>query len=75
MTKEQLRDLIASYMNENIDDIAENDNLVYEGLDSMMVMSIVEDLRAQGILVTFLELVEQPTIEAWLEKIHHYTTV
>ncbi len=74
MRKAQLHDLIASYMNEDIDDIGDNDNLVYEGLDSMMLMSIVEDLRAQGILVTFLELVEQPTIEAWLEKIQNFTT-
>jgi aryl carrier-like protein len=74
MTKEQLRELIASYVDEEIDSIADNDNLVYEGVDSMMMMSIVEELRTRGILVNFLELSEQPTIEAWFEKIHVHTT-
>jgi aryl carrier-like protein len=75
MTKKQLRDLVASYIDEEIDSIADNDNLVFEGVDSMMIMSIVEELRTQGILVTFLELSEQPTIDTWLEKIHAHTSV
>ncbi|GKU83912.1 phosphopantetheine-binding protein [Niallia sp. NCCP-28] len=75
MTKEQLRELLSSYVEDEMDTIADDENLIYAGLDSMMVMSIVEELRTRGILVNFLEFLEQPSIEAWLEKIHIYTTV
>jgi len=74
MTTEQLRELVASYV-DGMDTIADDENLIYAGLDSMMIMGIVEELRTLGILVNFLEFSEQPSIEAWLEKIHTHTTV
>lgn len=74
MTTEQLRELVASYV-DGMDTIADDENLIYAGLDSMMIMGIVEELRTLGILVNFLEFSEQPSIEAWLEKIHTHTIV
>ncbi|HWL11675.1 MAG TPA: phosphopantetheine-binding protein [Ureibacillus sp.] len=74
MTKEQLRELLSRFL-EEMETIADDENLEYAGLDSMMMMSIVEQLRAQDILVNFLELAEEPTIEAWIEKIHKHMTV
>lgn len=74
MNKEQLRELLSSYLDE-IETIADDENLTYAGLDSMKIMSIIEELRQSNILVNFLEFSEQPTIEAWLEKIHTHTTV
>ncbi|MFH7820365.1 phosphopantetheine-binding protein [Neobacillus thermocopriae] len=75
MTRQQLRELIASYIEDEMDTIADDENLLYAGLNSMMIMSIVEELRKQGISVNFLELLEQPTVEGWLEKIHTHSTV
>lgn len=75
MTKEQLRELLSSYVDDEMDTIADDENLIYAGLDSMMIMSIVEELRTRGILVNFLELLEEPSIEAWLEKIYLYSRV
>ena len=74
MTNEQLRELLSSYV-DGMDTIADDENLIYAGLDSMMIMGIVEELRTLGILVNFLEFSEQPSIEAWLEKIHTHTKV
>lgn len=75
MTNEQLRALIGTYISEEIDTISDDENLIYAGIDSMLMMAIVEDLRTRGILVNFLEFSEQPTIEAWLQKIDEHMTV
>ncbi|WP_374717490.1 phosphopantetheine-binding protein [Neobacillus sp.] len=75
MTREQLRELIASYIEDEMDTIADDENLLYAGLNSMMIMSIVEELRKQGISVNFLDFLEQPTVEGWLEKIQTHSAV
>ncbi|MCD4839429.1 phosphopantetheine-binding protein [Neobacillus sedimentimangrovi] len=75
MTREQLRELIASYLEDEMDTIADDENLLYAGLNSMMIMSIVEELRKQGISVNFLDFLEQPTVEGWLEKIQTHSAV
>ncbi|AIM17001.1 MULTISPECIES: phosphopantetheine-binding protein [Neobacillus] len=75
MTRKQLRELIASYIEDEMDTIADDENLLYAGLNSMMIMSIVEELRKQGISVNFLDFLEQPTVEGWLEKIQTHSAV
>jgi bifunctional isochorismate lyase / aryl carrier protein len=75
MTRKQLRELIASYLEDEMDTIADDENLLYAGLNSMMIMSIVEELRKQGISVNFLDFLEQPTVEGWLKKIQTHSAV
>jgi bifunctional isochorismate lyase/aryl carrier protein len=47
------------------DSIAGNDNLFDAGLDSLRLMSLVERFRSRGCDVSFVDLAEQPTLDAW----------
>ena len=41
------------------------ENLLDSGLDSIRLMSLVEDWRRKGAEISFADLAEQPTISAW----------
>ncbi|WP_166243335.1 isochorismatase family protein [Paenibacillus turpanensis] len=45
--------------------IADEDNLMDLGLDSVRMMSLVEKWRREGAEVTFVELAEEPTLSRW----------
>lgn len=64
-TIEQLRKLIEPYVSEPIDTISDDDYLLDAGIDSITIMTIVEELRQQGILITFIQLADNPSIKAW----------
>lgn len=70
MTKEELYAIILPYLDEDMKDIENDEDLTDAGLDSIALMTITEDLRSQQIMVTFMELAEEPTMEAWLRIIH-----
>jgi len=42
-----------------------DENLVEVGLDSVSVMQLIEQLRADGHELTFAQLAEEPTVRAW----------
>jgi len=68
MTIDQLRTEVAEVLGEPV---ADDDDLLDAGLDSIRLMALVERLRAAGHEVSFVELAEQPTVAAWaalLEK-------
>jgi yersiniabactin nonribosomal peptide synthetase len=44
-------------------------NLIELGLDSMQMMRLVNQWRKCGAKVTFAELIEQPTLASWYEKL------
>lgn len=46
-------------------ELDENDNPFDAGLDSLRLMILVENWRAIGVNVTFVELAERPDIKAW----------
>ncbi|MFC0269556.1 isochorismatase family protein [Kushneria aurantia] len=48
-----------------------DDNLLFHGLDSMRMMSFVEELRREGQDISFMDLVEAPTIKDWVALLHH----
>lgn len=52
-----------------IDEIADSDNLLEKGLNSLKIMRIANQWRKQGIKVPFGELMEQPTLAAWWNMI------
>ncbi|MGM9948640.1 MAG: phosphopantetheine-binding protein [Lysinibacillus sp.] len=64
-TIEQLRKLIEPYVSEPMDEISDDDYLLDAGIDSITIMSVVEELRQQGILVTFIQMADHPSIKAW----------
>lgn len=70
MTKEQLTAIISPYLDEEAAEIAMADDLTEAGLDSIAFMSITGELREQNIMVTFMDLAEEATLEAWLHKIN-----
>ncbi|EDX85968.1 isochorismatase family protein [Synechococcus sp. PCC 7335] len=45
--------------------VSTEENLLDSGLDSIRLMSLVEDWRRKGAEVSFADLAEQPTISAW----------
>ncbi|WP_162946730.1 phosphopantetheine-binding protein [Ruegeria sp. EL01] len=50
---------------EDEEDIAPDESLIYFGLDSIRVMELATELKAQGVVVSFEELASNPTIDAW----------
>ncbi len=46
-------------------DIADDTNLLELGLDSMAIMQLLNQWRNQGSCVTFVQLVEAPTLASW----------
>ena len=70
MTKEQLQAILAPYLDEEAGELKLDDDLTEAGLDSIAFMSITAELRAQNSMVTFMDLAEEPTMEAWLRKFH-----
>ena len=64
-TIEQLRAFIASYVTEPMNTISDEDYLLDVGIDSITLMTIVEELRQKGFPLTFIQLADEPTIQAW----------
>lgn len=67
--KERIRQDVAQLLQQPISAIADDDNLVDCGLDSIRLMTLVERWRGAGIELTFVDLAEQPTLTAWWNHI------
>jgi bifunctional isochorismate lyase/aryl carrier protein len=48
-------------------DLLPDDNLLFAGLDSIRLMSLIERWRRAGVEATFVELAERPTLADWWE--------
>jgi len=64
---EQLRADVATIIGTTPDQIADDANLLYLGLDSLGVMRLVNQWRRNGIRVSSRELVADPTVAGWHE--------
>lgn len=60
-----LREQVAELVGEAPAAIGTEDNLIDRGLDSIRMMSLVERWRRAGADVSFVELAERPTLDAW----------
>ncbi|MFT0137350.1 isochorismatase family protein [Alcanivoracaceae bacterium MT1] len=60
-----LRQRVSDLVDEDIRTMADNENLLDYGLDSLNVMNLVAELKARGIILSFEELARNPTLEAW----------
>ncbi len=65
MSVEAVRARIAEVLGVSPADIADEDNLLDHGLDSMRVMSLVEGFQSAGVEVSFADLAEHPTVARW----------
>ncbi|RZI86537.1 MAG: isochorismatase family protein [Rubrivivax sp.] len=54
-------------------DLHVEDNLIDMGLDSIRLMSLVTRWRKLGLPVTFGQLAEQPSIQAWWDMLYPHT--
>ncbi|WP_010300794.1 phosphopantetheine-binding protein [Kurthia senegalensis] len=69
MTEQQFFQVMNDYVDGNAHDLARDESLQYAGMDSMRMMMVVEAFRAAGSDVTFMELVKNPTLAHWMERI------
>ncbi|MFJ4876710.1 phosphopantetheine-binding protein [Streptomyces sp. NPDC088745] len=66
LTVDLIRADVADVLGEDPEDIPVDENLVDYGLDSMRIMTLVERWRREhGVTASFVDLAEQPAIEAW----------
>ncbi|GHC26713.1 isochorismatase [Kushneria pakistanensis] len=66
MTQAALTERVATLAGVSAEEIPADDNLLFYGLDSMRMMTFVEELRREGFDVSFMDLVEAPTITDWV---------
>lgn len=64
-TPAALRAEVAALLAVPASDLPDDDNLLYSGLDSIRLMSLVERWRRAGSTISFVELAETPTLAQW----------
>lgn len=69
LTLDGLRQTIANQLGIDASEIQNDDNLFMLGLDSVSLMTLVGQWREQGISVEFQDLVEEPTLEDWQQRL------
>jgi bifunctional isochorismate lyase / aryl carrier protein len=62
---EALRAEVAALLEVPQTDLLDDENLMYAGLDSIRLMSLLERWRRAGVSATFVELAETPTLADW----------
>ncbi|MDA2814422.1 phosphopantetheine-binding protein [Nocardiopsis sp. RSe5-2] len=64
-TPERVRADVESVLEEEPGTLADDEDLLDRGMDSIRLMSLVEKWRTDGASTDFVELAEDPTIAAW----------
>jgi bifunctional isochorismate lyase/aryl carrier protein len=65
MTKNEFKDQICRILQTDAGDVADTDNLIDHGLDSIRLMALVQRWSDQGLAVKFEELAAYPEINHW----------
>src|ERR1700744_5884417 len=65
ISRDEIRATIAAQLGSPVTDIADHDDLIQLGLNSIRMMALAGGWRKQGVDVTFAELAASPTIESW----------
>jgi bifunctional isochorismate lyase/aryl carrier protein len=73
-TLQRVREDIARVLQTDVEDIADTDNLIDHGLDSIRLMSLVQQWQADGAPVAFDPLAEYPEINHWLRLLRGEVT-
>ncbi|MCM2392753.1 phosphopantetheine-binding protein [Streptomyces albipurpureus] len=66
-TPERLKRDVAEMLYVEPDDVLATESLLDQGLDSIRLMTLVENWRADGARISFVELAERPTLNEWAE--------
>ncbi|MGV9863341.1 phosphopantetheine-binding protein [Rhodococcus koreensis] len=66
-TRDRIRADVADVLDVPVTEIDDDANLLDEGMDSVRVMALVERWRADGVQVDLVDLVGEPTLDAWFE--------
>ena len=69
LTLEGLRQAIAKQLEIDASEIQNDDNLFMLGLDSVSLMTLVGQGRELGVSVEFQDLVEEPTLADWQDRL------
>ncbi|SFB87361.1 isochorismatase family protein [Pseudoalteromonas denitrificans] len=69
LTFDSIKQDIADILLISIDEVEEDENLTYLGLDSIRAMSLLEKWRREGCNITFNELVQTVTLNEWWKTI------
>jgi bifunctional isochorismate lyase/aryl carrier protein len=65
LTAEVIRADVAALLHVDSDEVCEGDNLFESGLDSIRLLTLLEKWREAGVVVSFVELAEHPTLADW----------
>jgi bifunctional isochorismate lyase/aryl carrier protein len=65
LSRQQLRADVAELLQMSAAELADDDNLLERGMDSIRLMTLIERWRSAGTEVTFVELAEKPTLTDW----------
>lgn len=65
LTLEAVREQVAELLYEDPSELADDEDLIDWGLDSVRIMTLVEQWRKQGVQITFADLAERPTLADW----------
>lgn len=69
LTAQRLRTDVAEQMELLPSDLADDDDLLLMGLDSVRLMALIGRWRRQGLQPDIAELAETPTLAAWTERL------
>lgn len=65
VSRDRIRHDVAELLGVTVDEIDDSDNLLDEGLDSVRVMTLLERWRDSGAQIDIVDLVSEPTVDAW----------
>lgn len=73
-THDRVRDDIARVLQAEVSDLADTDNLIDHGLDSIRLMALVQTWQAAGAPIAFEQLAEYPEIDHWVRLLRGEVT-
>ncbi|GGZ61343.1 hypothetical protein GCM10010387_63610 [Streptomyces inusitatus] len=62
---------VAEMLYVETEDVDVAENLLDQGLDSIRLMTLVENWRTDGARISFVELAERPTLKEWAELLNN----
>jgi mycobactin phenyloxazoline synthetase len=65
ISRDEIRATIAAQLDSPVTDIADHDDLIQMGLNSIRLMALAGGWRKRGANITFAELAAEPTIDSW----------
>lgn len=70
LTRESVKAGVGKIMNIPADQVEENESLVDQGLDSLRLVTLIEEWRTDGADIDFHAFLEADTLNEWYELLH-----